>query len=117
MPSRAILARYGGEEFICALPGDDLNQGHDLAELLRSSLHANPISHGAHQIHVTASFGIAELGRPATNAVRLIRLADKALYRAKHEGRNRVESHDPDRPEIAEMAESTAFVMPTVSTF
>ncbi|MCX7423228.1 MAG: sensor domain-containing diguanylate cyclase [Planctomycetia bacterium] len=113
MPDRALLARYGGEEFICVLPGDDLQHGRELAELLRASLEANPVNHGGLQLHVTASFGVAELGKPATNVTRLIRLADKALYRAKNAGRNRVDCHDPARPEIANMAESAHFVMPS----
>lgn len=112
MPDRAVLARYGGEEFICALPGDDLSRGCELAELLRTSLQSNPISHGGHQVHVTASFGVAQLDHPAPNAVRLIRLADKALYRAKSKGRNRIESHDVSRFEVSELAESTPFVLP-----
>ncbi len=113
MPDRALLARYGGEEFVCVLPGDDLQQGRDLAEMLRASLEANPVNHRGLQLHVTASFGVAELGKPAANVTRLIRLADKALYRAKDAGRNRVECHDTERPEIANMAESAQFVIPS----
>lgn len=109
MPDHAILGRYGGEEFICALPGETLDRGTELAEMLRAALVSHPISYNGIQLHVTASFGVAELGNPATNATRLIRLADKALYRAKDEGRNRVEAHDPLQPEIAAMAESTQF--------
>jgi diguanylate cyclase (GGDEF)-like protein len=77
--------------------------------MLRSALASHPISYNGIQLHVAASFGVAELGNPATNATRLIRLADKALYRAKDEGRNRVETHDPQRPEIATMAETSQF--------
>lgn len=109
MPDHAILGRYGGEEFICALPGETLDRGTELAEMLRGALASHPVSHNGIQLHVTASFGVAELGNPATNATRLIRLADKALYRAKDEGRNRVEAHDPSQPEIAAMAESVQF--------
>ena len=112
MPEHAVLARYGGEEFICALPGEDLKRGFDLAELLRSSLAAHPISHDGQQLPVTASFGVAELGKPATSATRLVRLADKALYRAKAAGRNRTECHDPIRPEIAAMIETAQFTLP-----
>lgn len=109
MPDHAILGRYGGEEFICALPGETLSRGVELAEILRSSLVAHPVSFNGNQLQVTSSFGVAELGNPAPNAARLIRLADKALYRAKNAGRDRVESHDPSQPEIAAMAESIQF--------
>lgn len=109
MPDHAILGRYGGEEFICALPGEPLSRGVELAEMLRAALVSHPVNHNGIQMHVTASFGVAEFGKPATNATRLIRLADKALYRAKDEGRNRVEAHDPSQPEIAAMAETAQF--------
>ena len=112
MPDHAVLARYGGEEFICALPGEDLQRGRELAELLRASLENNPVSHYGKPLPVTASFGVAQLNQPANNVTRLIRLADKALYRAKEQGRNLVECHDVARPEIAAMGESTQFVMP-----
>lgn len=111
MPDHAILGRYGGEEFICALPGETLSRGIELAEMLRSALISHPVSYNAIQLHVTASFGVSELGNPATNATRLIRLADKALYRAKEGGRDRVEAHDPRRPEIAMMHESVQFTL------
>lgn len=111
MPDRSLLGRYGGEEFICALPGEPQERGQELAELLRTSLEANPVSYNGRLLHVTASFGVAELGKPATNATRLIRLADKALYRAKVDGRNRVETHDPARADIAAMNESTQFTL------
>lgn len=112
MPDHALLGRYGGEEFVAALPNEDLARGEELAEMLRESLASHPMSHNGHQLHVTASFGVAELGRPATNATRLIRLADKALYRAKDGGRNRVETHDPDCPEIRLLQETEQFVLP-----
>lgn len=109
MPDHALLGRYGGEEFICVLPHEPLSRGIELAELLRTSVESNPVSYGGLQLHVTASFGVAELGNPAANTARLIRLADKALYRAKDKGRNQVEAHDPAQPEIAAMAESVQF--------
>lgn len=111
MPDHAVLARYGGEEFIGALPGENLQRGVELAEMLRHSLEAHPVHHNGNSLHVTASFGVAELGLPATNATRLIRLADKALYRAKDDGRNCVEAHDPSKPDIASMEESIQFTL------
>ncbi len=111
MPNRALLARYGGEEFICALPGEDTERGLELAELLRSSLEAHPVSHNGVQLEITASFGLAEFGKPATHPTRLIRLADKALYRAKESGRNRVESHDPQQSDSTVFGETGYFVL------
>lgn len=111
MPNHAVMARYGGEEFICALPGETLERGIELAEMLRAALEAHPVSHNSNRLHVTASFGVAELNRPATNASRLIRLADKALYRAKNDGRNRIEAHDPLHPKIAALDESIQFTL------
>lgn len=111
MPDHAILARYGGEEFICALPGENHDRGWELAEMLRVALESHPVSHNGAQIQVTASFGISEFGRPATHPARLIRLADKALYRAKESGRNRIESHDPDRHDSADLGESASFFL------
>jgi diguanylate cyclase (GGDEF)-like protein len=109
MPDRAVLGRYGGEECICALPGETLERGVELAEMLRSALESHQISHNHNRLQVTASFGVAELNRPANTASRLIRLADKALYRAKRDGRNRVDAHDPSLPQIAALDESIQF--------
>jgi diguanylate cyclase (GGDEF)-like protein len=90
MPDYAVLARYGGEEFICALPGDDTGRAFELAELLRRTLADFPMSFEGRQLQVTASFGVAELGRPARNIADVIRSADEALYKAKQGGRNQV---------------------------
>ena len=88
MPDYAVLARYGGEEFICALPQDDLARGRELAELLRENIEDYTIDFEGRELHVTASFGVAEFGRPAKTSQELVRLADEALYDAKEAGRN-----------------------------
>jgi len=90
LPDHAVLARYGGEEFICALPGDDLSRGTELAELMRAQMESHPMDFDGEALQVTSSFGVAELGRPAQSTKDLIRLADEALYSAKESGRNRV---------------------------
>ena len=90
MPDYAIVARYGGEEFICALPDDDLSRASELAELLRRKREAFPLFFDGQELRVTASFGVAELGRHAHRSEDLIRSADEAMYRAKKQGRNRV---------------------------
>ncbi len=88
-----IAARYGGEEFAVILPNtDELGAAH-VGERVRAAIEALAIPHAAYARGcVTASVGAAT-ARPeaaGTDPSGLIRLADEALYRAKHEGRNRV---------------------------
>ena len=86
-----MAARIGGEEFLLAFPGNQLEQGLAACERLRLRLAAHDWS-GCHaDLRVTASFGVVEATGGAT-IEQLIQLADAALYRAKHNGRNRVES-------------------------
>ncbi len=87
-----LLARYGGEEFIALLPGTDEIGAMTVAENLRKAVAALAIEH-AHSgasTHVTVSIGVATtLHITGLNLKKLVSLADKALYRAKEEGRNR----------------------------
>ena len=82
------LARWGGEEFLILAPGVGAGETATLAEKLRAAVSACDFGIGD---AVTASFGIAELG-PGDSPKHLIRRADDALYAAKENGRNRVES-------------------------
>lgn len=84
--------RYGGEEFLLSLPDTDLSTADGMAQRIRASIEALPIQlNGAGPIHVTASIGLALLdgGTPIEQS---IDHADKALYKAKAGGRNRVMS-------------------------
>jgi diguanylate cyclase (GGDEF)-like protein len=86
-----VMARYGGEEFVLLLPETDIDGARALAERCRERLASMPIVvGGAKAINVTASFGIATRGAGAT-VEELLHAADDALYRAKRDGRNRVE--------------------------
>lgn len=88
-----FVARYGGEEFVIVLPNVDSYGAYAVAERLRSSIEALGILHLQSTIskHVTVSLGVATTvpKRYLTPAV-LIAAADRALYLAKQEGRNRV---------------------------
>jgi diguanylate cyclase (GGDEF)-like protein len=85
--SEDVVVRQGGEEFIILLPHADSIAATALAERIRTAFEQNPGS--AAPLAVTASFGVAQLqGGEEEDA--LIQRADTALYRAKHEGRNRV---------------------------
>lgn len=85
------IYRYGGEEFLICLPGTPLKDAALVLERLRLGLAHLPIRLPDGQvIHVTASFGVAELHAKET-VEQTIAHADLALMRAKANGRNRVE--------------------------
>lgn len=82
------LFRYGGEEFLLCMHNTDLKACLERIELLRDSLSKKPLDIGRRDpIHITASFGIAELN-PTHSIEECIEHADKALYAAKEAGRN-----------------------------
>ena len=83
-------ARWGGEEFVIALPSTSLADGVRVADRLRERLAAlEVVDDGGDRIPVTGSFGITALhGKESLES--LIERADKAMYEAKHSGRNRV---------------------------
>jgi diguanylate cyclase (GGDEF)-like protein len=90
-----VPGRYGGEEFCIVLPETKVGNTTTVAERIRSRLASAPIDTGEVAINVTASIGIAGMDSAADDAVlsatMLIDRADRALYSAKHQGRNRVE--------------------------
>jgi len=108
-PPGTVLARYGGDEFVMILPGAKLHQAHAVAETLRGTIAAADLGAGSEpslafsaagtrRPVVTASIGVASyrdhLAPGGTQQRReniLLRLADAAMYRAKAQGRNRVE--------------------------
>ena len=94
-----LAARYGGEEFVIVLPGLDGEAAGQRAEQVRARVEARSIPHPRSSVSpvVTVSIGVSTLHLEAdavpvdSSAARaLIQHADKALYRAKNEGRNRV---------------------------
>jgi diguanylate cyclase (GGDEF)-like protein len=84
------VGRYGGEEFLLLLPRADINGGRDVAERVRAIVAAAPIVESSVAVDVTMSLGVA-CGDPGATEDGLIKAADQALYRAKANGRNRVE--------------------------
>jgi two-component system, cell cycle response regulator len=87
-----LACRYGGEEFVIVMPETDMAVAAMVAERLRRRIAAGPfaITQGAQTIPVTISIGIAALRGKDDSAASLLKRADQALYRAKHDGRNRV---------------------------
>jgi diguanylate cyclase (GGDEF)-like protein len=86
-----LLGRYGGEEFLVVIPGCTVADTAKVAERLRRRLAGKPIHLPDGQISITGSFGVASSADDGEDAATLIQKADASLYRAKHQGRNRVE--------------------------
>lgn len=85
------LGRFGGEEFLVVLPGSDIEGGRQAAERIRHAICETEFETKAGRLEVTVSIGVAEF-QSGDNAESLLRRADRALYRAKEMGRNRVET-------------------------
>jgi len=89
------VVRYGGEEFAVVLPETPVTEALQVAERLRQIIVANPFllrqDEGSWppQIPITVSIGVAQLPGDADSGDTLIAAADRALYIAKHQGRNR----------------------------
>ena len=90
--SRDSICRYGGEEFCIVLPGLTLSQVTALAERARVIIEQLSIRGvtDASAISITASFGVSSNEQTTQTLTQLIDRADKALYRSKSSGRNRV---------------------------
>ncbi|SDM26959.1 diguanylate cyclase (GGDEF) domain-containing protein [Franzmannia pantelleriensis] len=91
-----LVARYGGEEFVCMLANTDLEAAQRVAERIRQAIHALALPHPEAE-RVTASIGIAS-AMPVEGTLdreQLLALADQRLYRAKHAGRDRIVSGEP----------------------
>lgn len=85
-----VFARFGGDEFSVLLPTADMAQAVAVAERIREALERMDVSFGPLVLKVTASIGIAPVSQD--NLDLSLANADMALYRAKSEGRNRVEA-------------------------
>jgi two-component system, cell cycle response regulator len=88
------IGRYGGEEFLIVLPGCDQSCTYGQAERMRNALDAEPMVINDERRLITCSFGATTwIPGMEADAEALIRMADDALYGAKHQGRNRVVYH------------------------
>jgi diguanylate cyclase (GGDEF)-like protein len=88
-----IAARYGGEEFVLVLPSTSLAGGEEVARRLREEVQSISFAPPMADLTITVSLGVALFPSPSVDDMEsLIRQADEALYRAKQNGRNRVET-------------------------
>jgi diguanylate cyclase (GGDEF)-like protein len=88
-----ILGRYGGDEFAVALPDSTLQAARETAERLRRAVNGLrlPVSGDGDDARISISIGVAESDSDeCTNIEHVLKRADRALYAAKHAGRNQV---------------------------
>jgi diguanylate cyclase (GGDEF)-like protein len=90
-----LFARIGGEEFACLLPHASRYGGAQVAERIRARIAATPVPVATSELSVTVSIGVAVSEGTAQDLTELVAAADKALYRAKANGRDRVELAPP----------------------
>lgn len=100
-----VAARFGGEEFAAFLLDADYAQALIAAERVRRAVEQHPFSAASQgndetrkSFHVTISIGVAAYPDDATDPIKLVELADSALYRAKRSGRNLICAYRPSRP-------------------
>ena len=104
-PHRAgdLVARYGGEEFAVVLPNTDVRGANVVAEKLRADVEALRLPHDCspYGSNVTLSAGVASLTpRQKDDLATFVNQADRALYEAKHAGRNCVRSYTTTLPPL-----------------
>ncbi len=90
-----VPARYGGDEFIVLLPETPPKGALDVAERIRAAIGARPLALDGQQVASSVSIGIACYPEDGRTLDALAARADRALYQAKQEGRNRVVRYQP----------------------
>ncbi|MGI9205356.1 MAG: GGDEF domain-containing protein [Woeseiaceae bacterium] len=86
-----VTARVGGEEFALILSGADLTEAVRIADELCDRIQATPVDLDGRHLVMTASFGVATISEKDTCLADVVLRADRALYRSKREGRNRID--------------------------
>ena len=97
--SADFAARYGGEEFSVILPKQDKAASLAKAEKIRKAVEADSFNFEGISAKVTVSVGLAAFPEDGMIKKGVLDAADRALYKAKHDGRNRVEQADGDDPQ------------------
>ncbi len=90
-----IVFRYGGEEFAIILNTTDLHGATFLANRIRTAIEKRNFEHDGLKVNITVSAGVATLEKDFTGK-NLVEAADRALYEAKKQGRNRVVTYETE---------------------
>ncbi|NRA25098.1 MAG: GGDEF domain-containing protein, partial [Oleispira sp.] len=84
-----FIARFGGEEFIVLMPETSAEEAKFVADKLRKKIEESPFNFKKEPVQITISFGISEFSQ-GESLEEVFQRADKALYKAKENGRNQV---------------------------
>jgi len=96
------FGRFGGDEFLVVLPETSQREGIEIAQRMCDAVAAAPIECGDLSLPVTASIGVVSASGAMRDREELVKRADRALFRAKAAGGNRVLGDDPDAKDEAE---------------
>jgi diguanylate cyclase (GGDEF)-like protein len=88
----AIVCRYGGEEIVVFFKKTGTNEAARIMERVRARIEAMKTDCGRKKVTVTVSIGISHKSHPKQQIEQVVKAADKALYRAKEGGRNRIKT-------------------------
>ncbi|MCB1193326.1 MAG: sensor domain-containing diguanylate cyclase [Leptospiraceae bacterium] len=93
-----LAARYGGEEFCVVMPGANAQDGFEMGEKIRKAVESHTVidPNTRQELKVTISVGVTEFHPNDKNNREIIERSDKALYEAKHSGRNRTMVRMPE---------------------
>jgi diguanylate cyclase (GGDEF)-like protein len=89
-----VLGRIGGEEFLIFSTGMDISDARQFGERLRRSAQECLFDESGSEKEITVSVGVASKNVENQTLEQLLKAVDNALYKAKHNGRNRVEEAD-----------------------
>lgn len=103
-----IVARFGGEEFVVVMRGATIESGLRAAERMLTAVRDAPVTIDGQTIHVTISVGVAPR-YDEQDVSEVLKAADAALYRAKEQGRDQVQSSDDARLAKAELVGPAGF--------
>ncbi len=99
-----LFARIGGEEFASCMPVGDLDEAYAIADRVRRNFAAAATRFGTERLSPSVSVGVTLGCDPRATVAELLSIVDRALYRAKELGRNRVETEVPAVGEVERLA-------------
>jgi diguanylate cyclase (GGDEF)-like protein len=91
-----VMARFGGDEFIVLLPETNNKGALEMAERIRKAIEVSRLDMRTGDTNITVSLGVASYPDDGGNLEVILEKADKAMYRAKQHGRNRVVAYNED---------------------